>query len=65
MLRPGRTDNLVTIVCKHLEMVRAIPGLATLSLMSSTPTGRWCATEYAPSDPKIYNNTLYGAMQIP
>jgi isoquinoline 1-oxidoreductase beta subunit len=58
-------DNLVTIVCKHLEMGQGnTTGLATLVADELDADWSLVRTEYAPSDAKIYNNTLYGAMQI-
>lgn len=58
-------DNLVTIVCKHLEMGQGnTTGLATLVADELDADWSLVRTEYAPSDAKIYNNTLYGPMQI-
>jgi isoquinoline 1-oxidoreductase beta subunit len=58
-------DNLVTIVCKHLEMGQGnTTGLATLVADELDADWSLVRTEYAPSDAKIYNNTLYGALQI-
>jgi isoquinoline 1-oxidoreductase beta subunit len=58
-------DNLVTIVCKHLEMGQGnTTGLTTLVADELDADWSLVRIEYAPSDAKIYNNTLYGAMQI-
>jgi isoquinoline 1-oxidoreductase beta subunit len=58
-------DNLVTIVCKHLEMGQGnTTGLATLAADELDADWTLVRTEYAPSDPKVYNNLLYGPIQI-
>src|SRR6202047_5187672 len=59
------TDNLVTVICKHHEMGQGnTTGLATLVADELDADWSLVRTEYAPSDAKIYNNTLYGPMQI-
>jgi isoquinoline 1-oxidoreductase subunit beta len=58
------TDNLVTVICKHHEMGQGnTTGLA--SLVADELDADWALvrTEYAPSDPKLYNNLLFGPMQ--
>jgi isoquinoline 1-oxidoreductase beta subunit len=58
------TDNLVTVVCKHHEMGQGnTTGLA--SLVADELDADWALvrTEYAPSDPKLYNNLAFGDMQ--
>src|SRR5207245_402735 len=58
-------DNIVTIVCKHLEMGQGnTTGLATLVADELDADWSLVRTEYAPSDPKLYNNVFYGEMQI-
>jgi isoquinoline 1-oxidoreductase beta subunit len=58
-------DNIVTIVCKHLEMGQGnTTGLATLVADELDADWSLVRTEYAPSDPKVYNNVFYGDMQI-
>ena len=58
------TDNLVTIVCKHHEMGEGnTTGLATLLADELDADWSLVRTEYAPSDPKLYANLLFGTMQ--
>jgi isoquinoline 1-oxidoreductase beta subunit len=58
-------DNIVTIVCKHLEMGQGnTTGLATLAADELDADWSLVRTEYAPSDPKVYSNVFYGGMQI-
>src|SRR6185503_3765641 len=58
-------DSIVTIVCKHLEMGQGnTTGLATLVADELDADWSLVRTEYAPSDPKVYNNVFYGEMQI-
>jgi isoquinoline 1-oxidoreductase beta subunit len=58
------TDNLVTIVCKHHEMGQGnTTGLATLAADELDADWALVRTEYAPSNPKLYNNLLFGNMQ--
>jgi len=58
-------DNTVTIVCKHLEMGQGnTTGLATLAADELDADWSLVRSEYAPSDPKVYNNVFYGEMQI-
>ena len=62
-LRVG-TDNLVTVICKHHEMGQGnTTGLA--SLVADELDADWALvrTEYAPSDPKVYNNLAFGELQ--
>lgn len=58
------TDNLVTVVCKHHEMGQGnTTGLA--SIVADELDADWLLvrTEYAPSNPKLYNNLAFGEMQ--
>src|SRR4030095_6819525 len=58
-------DNVVTIICKHLEMGQGTTtGLATLAADELDADWSLVRTEYAPSDPKVYNNVFYSGMQI-
>ena len=58
------TDDIVTVVCKHHEMGQGnTTGLA--SLVAEELDADWARvrTEYAPSDPKLYNNLAFGDLQ--
>ena len=58
------TDNIVTIVCKHHEMGQGnTTGLASLVADELDADWSLVRTEYAPSDPKLYANLLFGTMQ--
>src|ERR1700682_396930 len=58
------TDNLVTVICKHHEMGQGnTTGLASLGAHQLDADWALVRTEYAPSDPKLYNNLLFGPMQ--
>ena len=58
------SDNLVTIVCKHHEMGQGnTTGLATLAADELDADWSLVRTEYAPSDPKLYNNLAFGPLQ--
>ena len=58
------SDNLVTIVCKHHEMGQGnTTGLASLAADELDADWALVRTEYAPSDPKLYNNLLFGELQ--
>ena len=58
------TDNLVTVVCKHHEMGQGnTTGLASLVADELDADWSLVRTEYAPSDPKRYNNLAFGEMQ--
>lgn len=58
------TDNLVTIVCKHHEMGQGnTTGLASLVAEELDADWSLVRTEYAPSDPKLYNNLQFGELQ--
>ena len=58
------TDNLVTVICKHHEMGQGnTTGLATLVADELDADWSLVRTEYAPSDPKLYNNLAFGEMQ--
>jgi len=58
------TDNLVTIVCKHHEMGQGnTTGLASLVADELDADWTLVRTEYAPSNPKLYNNLAFGDMQ--
>jgi isoquinoline 1-oxidoreductase beta subunit len=57
-------DNLVTIVCKHHEMGQGnTTGLATLVADELDADWALVRTEYAPSNPKLYNNLAFGELQ--
>ena len=57
-------DNLVTIVCKHHEMGQGnTTGLATLAADELDADWSLVRTEYAPSNPKLYNNLAFGELQ--
>jgi isoquinoline 1-oxidoreductase beta subunit len=58
------TDNLVTIICKHHEMGQGnTTGLASLVADELDADWSLVRTEYAPSDPKLYNNLALGELQ--
>src|ERR1700680_4933100 len=58
------TDNLVTVICKHHEMGQGnTTGLASLVADELDADWSLVRTEYAPSDPKLYNNLNFGPMQ--
>src|SRR5436190_3421360 len=58
------TDNLVTVVCKHHEMGQGnTTGLASLVADELDADWSLVRTEYAPSDPKRYNNLAFGELQ--
>jgi isoquinoline 1-oxidoreductase beta subunit len=58
------TDNLVTVICKHHEMGQGnTTGLASLVADELDADWSLVRTEYAPSDPKLYNNLSFGPMQ--
>ena len=58
------TDNLVTVICKHHEMGQGnTTGLASLVADELDADWSLVRTEYAPSDPKLYNNLNFGSMQ--
>ena len=58
------SDNLVTIVCKHHEMGQGnTTGLATLAADELDADWSLVRTEYAPSDPTLYNNLAFGPLQ--
>ena len=58
------SDNLVTIVCKHHEMGQGnTTGLATLAADELDADWSLVRTEYAPSNPKVYNNLAFGELQ--
>jgi len=58
------TDNLVTVICKHHEMGQGnTTGLATLVADELDADWSLVRTEYAPSDPKLYNNLAFGPLQ--
>src|SRR6202158_5284810 len=60
------TDNLVTVICKHHEMGQGnTTGLASLVADELDADWSLVRTEYAPSDPKLYNNLNFGPMQGP
>jgi len=57
-------DNLVTIVCKHHEMGQGVTtGLATLAADELDADWAFVRSEYALSDPKVYNNLKFGSIQ--
>jgi len=58
------SDNIVTVVCKHHEMGQGnTTGLA--SMVADELDADWALvrTEYAPSNPKLYNNLAFGELQ--
>jgi isoquinoline 1-oxidoreductase beta subunit len=58
------TDNLVTIVCKHHEMGQGnTTGLASMAADELDADWALVRTEYAPSNPKLYNNLAFGDLQ--
>ncbi len=58
------TDNLVTVICKHHEMGQGnTTGLATLVADELDADWSLVRTEYAPSDPKLYANLVFGDLQ--
>ncbi len=58
------TDNLVTIICKHHEMGQGnTTGLASMAADELDADWALVRTEYAPSNPKLYNNLAFGDMQ--
>src|ERR1700730_12306064 len=58
------TDNLVTVICKHHEMGQGnTTGLAALVADELDADWSLVRTEYAPSDPKLYNNLAFGEIQ--
>ena len=58
------TDSLVTVICKHHEMGQGnTTGLASLVAEELDADWTMVRTEYAPSDPKRYNNLAFGDMQ--
>src|ERR1700682_4511051 len=58
------TENLVTVICKHHEMGQGnTTGLASLVANELDADWSLVRTEYAPSDPKLYNNLNFGPMQ--
>ena len=62
-VRVGR-DGIVTVVCKHHEMGQGnTTGLA--SMLADELDADWASvrTEYAPSDPTLYANLVFGTLQ--
>lgn len=58
------TDNTVTVICKHHEMGQGnTTGLASLVAEEMDADWSMVRTEYAPSNPKLYNNLAFGEMQ--
>ena len=58
------TDSLVTVICKHHEMGQGnTTGLASLVAEELDADWTMVRTEYAPSDPKLYNNLAFGDVQ--
>jgi isoquinoline 1-oxidoreductase beta subunit len=58
------TDNLVTIICKHHEMGQGnTTGLASMAADELDADWSLVRTEYAPSNPKLYNNLAFGELQ--
>lgn len=58
------TDNLVTVICKHHEMGQGnTTGLASLVAEELDADWSLVRTEYAPSNPKLYNNLAFGELQ--
>lgn len=57
-------DNWVTMVIKHHEMGQgSSTGLATILAEELDADWSRVRVEYAPSDPSLYNNLLFGPMQ--
>ncbi len=58
------SDNLVTVVCKHHEMGQGnTTGLASLVAEELDADWSLVRTEYAPSNPKLYANLMFGDLQ--
>jgi len=57
-------DDLVTVIVKHHEMGQGTAtGIATLVAEELDADWSRVRVEYAPSDPKLYNNLAWGPMQ--
>lgn len=57
-------DGMVTVMVKHLDKGQGTAtGLATLVAEELDATWAQTRVEFAPSDPKIYNNLFWGAVQ--
>ena len=57
-------DDLVTVIVKHHEMGQGTAtGIATLVAEELDADWSKVRVEYAPSDPKLYNNTGWGPVQ--
>lgn len=58
------TDNVVTVVSKHIEMGQGTyTGLATLIAEELDAAWPQVRVEGAPANPKLYNNLLFGPFQ--
>lgn len=58
------TDNIVTVIAKHLEFGQgAYTGLATLVAEELDAAWSQIKVESAPADEKLYNNLVFGPMQ--
>ena len=58
------TDNLVTIVCKHLEMGQgSATGLAVLAAEELDADWSLVRTEHAPASVRLYANLNFGVLQ--
>ncbi|MDB4989159.1 MAG: iorB [Myxococcaceae bacterium] len=57
-------DDIVTVIVKHHEMGQGTAtGIATLVAEELDADWNKVRVEYAPSNPKLYNNTSWGPMQ--
>lgn len=57
-------DNTVTIIVKHLDKGQGITtGLATIAAEEMDADWSQVRTEFAPSNPVLYNNLFFGAVQ--
>lgn len=58
-------DNWVIVVCKHHEMGQGTTtGIATLVAEELDADWARVRAEYAPSNPQLYNNLLFGPVQL-
>ncbi|MGA9410900.1 MAG: molybdopterin cofactor-binding domain-containing protein, partial [Roseobacter sp.] len=58
------TDGAVTVIIKHIEMGQGtVTGLSTLVAEEMGLSMDQIGYDFAPSNPQVYNNTLFGPMQ--
>jgi len=58
------TDGSVTVIIKHIEMGQGtVTGLSTLVAEEMGLSMDQIGYDFAPSNPQVYNNTLFGPMQ--